>query len=98
MPVHLLLHGDPYNKENPEVILWRSRMENTLSGFDSQLKLYDFRLKKDDNDQLAAISFHLLIPHKYAMSESEITAELEQRMSEFQNGLKLHIRFINSFI
>ncbi|MBQ9804121.1 MAG: cation transporter [Lentisphaeria bacterium] len=98
MPVHLLLHGDPYNKENPEVILWRSRMENTLSGFDSQLKLYDFRLKKDDNGQLAAISFHLLIPHKYAMSESEITAELEQRMSEFQNGLKLHIRFINSFI
>ena len=98
MPVHLLLHGDPYNKENPQVILWRSRMENTLSMFDSQLKLYDFRLKKDDNGQLTAISFHLLVPHKYAMSENEITAELEQRMSEFQNGLKLHIRFINSFI
>jgi len=98
MPVHLLLHGDPYNKENPQVILWRSRMENTLSMFDSQLKLYDFRLKKDDNGQLTAISFHLLVPHKYPMSENEITAELEQRMSKFQNGLKLHIRFINSFI
>ncbi|MBO5959749.1 MAG: cation transporter, partial [Lentisphaeria bacterium] len=47
LPVHLLLHGDPYSKSNPEVIYWRSRMENEVAKFDSELKLYDFRLGKN---------------------------------------------------
>ena len=46
LPVHLLLHGDPYSKDNPEVIYWRSRLENEVAALDSELKLYDFRLNE----------------------------------------------------
>ncbi len=97
LPVHLLLHGDPYNKDNPEVIYWRSRMENTVSMFDSELKLYDFRLEKE-NDCVNALSFHLLIPHKYGMSEKEICDALQEKMQSHRPGLILKIRFINSFV
>ena len=61
LPVHLLLHGDPYSKSNPEVIYWRSRMENEVAKFDSELKLYDFRLGKDEAGGVVSLSFHLLI-------------------------------------
>lgn len=97
MPIHLLLHGDPYSKDNPEVIFWRSRMENTVSDFDSELKLYDFRLCKE-GDKVQALSFHLLTPHKYAMSENEVLEELTARMKVYQQNIRLQITFLKSFI
>ena len=45
LSVHLQLHGDPHDKTNPEVIYWRSRVENAVAGFDSEMKVYDFTLK-----------------------------------------------------
>ncbi|MBE6364190.1 MAG: cation transporter [Lentisphaerae bacterium] len=98
LPVHLLLHGDPYNTANPEVILWRGRMENTVAGFDSNLKLYDFRLDKDENGNVCELAFHLLIPHKYGMSSKEIKEELRNRMSVYNPDIQLDILFLKSFI
>ena len=98
LPVHLLLHGDPYNKDNPEVIYWRSRMENCAADFDSELKIYDFRLIKDENGQVKALSFHLLVPHRYAYSEAELLERLQSRMQSYKNDLKLEIAFQKSFI
>ena len=98
LPVHLLLHGDPYNTENPEVILWRSRMENTISAFDSSFKLYDFRLGKNQSGEVKKLSFHLLIPHKYGMTPAEINEELRTRMSVYTPDIELDILFLKSFI
>ena len=98
LPVHLLLHGDPYNKENPEVIFWRSRMENVVAEFDGGLKLYDFRLGKNSDNEVEKLSFHLLIPHKYGMSEREICDTLQREMGKYKADIQLSIRFIKSFI
>ena len=98
LPVHLLLHGDPYSKEDPEVIYWRSRMENEVSMFDSEFKLYDFRLVRDDAGTVQKLSFHLLIPHQYAIEETEIHEDLSRRMAKYDPNLSLSITFLKSFI
>ncbi len=98
LPVHLLLHGDPYSKKNPEVILWRGRMENEVSMFDSEIKLYDFRLKEGRTGDVVALSFHLLLPHNYGFSEKEVHDELQCRMKNYKADLSLDIKFIRSFI
>ena len=98
LPVHLLLHGDPYSKDNPEVIYWRSRLENAVSNLDSELKLYDFRLPGCEDGKVKTISFHLLVPHRYSMNEHEIKEELQQKMIEYQDDIELEITFLKSFI
>ncbi len=98
LPVHLLLHGDPYNKDNPEVIYWRSRMENCTADFDSELKIYDFRLIKDEDGQVKILSFHLLVPHRYAFSEAELLDQLQSRMQNYKKDLQIEIAFQKSFI
>ena len=98
LPVHLLLHGDPYNRDNPEVIFWRSRMENAVSMFDSEFKLYDFRLEKNLQGEVEKLSFHLLIPHRYGMTENEIHDALLKEMLKHKADIQLNIRFLKSFI
>ena len=98
LPVHLLLHGDPYNKSNPEVIFWRSRLENCAAELDSELKIYDFRLIKNESGEVCALSFHMLVPHRYALSEDELLEKLESCMQNYKADLKLEISFQKSFI
>ena len=96
--VHLLLHGDPHDKNNPEIIYWRSRLENTVAGFDSEMKVYDFRLDKDDDGTVRKLDFHLLIPHRYKVSEEATKAKLLEKMQVFKEDIELEIRFVKSFI
>lgn len=98
LPVHLLLHGDPYNKKNPEIILWRGRLENTVAEFDSEFKVYDFRLEKDSQGNVSKLIFHMLIPHRYGMSQDEILRELQKKMSAYQQNIELDILFLKSFV
>ena len=98
LPVHLLLHGDPYSKSDPEVIYWRSRMENTVAKYDSQFKLYDFRVGKDEKGKVCTLAYHLLIPHKYSVTKELIHADLQKKMQEYSKDLSLEIHFLNSYI
>ena len=98
LPVHLLLHGDPCSKDNPEVIYWRSRLENAVSALDSELKLYDFRLPGCVEGKVKTISFHLLIPHRYWMNENEIKDKLQEKIAVYQSDIELEITFLKSFI
>lgn len=98
LPVHILLHGDPYSKSDPEVIFWRSRMENEISRYDSEFKLYDFRISKDKDGKVKNLSYHLLIPHKYSVSTEEIRSILEEKMHHYDKELVLEIQFLNSFV
>ena len=89
--VHLQLHGDPHDKNSPEIIYWRSRLENIVSTFDSEMKVYDFTLKKNEDGTVAELDFHLLIPHRYKMSENEIQEKIQQKTAEYQSNIKLEI-------
>ena len=98
LSVHLLLHGDPHDKTKPEIIYWRSRLENAAAVFDSEMKVYDFVLKKDQNNKVELLDFHLLIPHKYAEEEAQIKVLLQKKMQSYQDDIQLNIRFVKSFI
>ena len=98
LSVHLLLHGDPYDRQHPDIILWRSRLENTVAKFDSEMKVYDFRIEKDEYGEVNTIGFHLLIPHKYANVENELLEGLQKKMQEYKPDIQLAIRFIKSFV
>jgi cation diffusion facilitator family transporter len=98
LSIHLLLHGDPHDKAHPEVIFWRSRLENAVSAFDSDFKIYDFKLEKEPSGEISALVFHLLLPRKYAMTEEQIKKHLQQKMAVHKADLKLEIRFIRSFV
>ena len=96
--VHLQLHGDPHDKTNPDVIYWRSRLENAIAVFDSEMKVYDFTLRKNDDGSVDALVFHLLIPHRYAIQEEYIHTEIQKKMQAFKADIQLDIRFVKSFI
>lgn len=99
MPVHLVLHADPYSKDNPLVIYWRSRMENEVSMYDSEFKLYDFRLvESEDFKRVEFLSFHLLIPYNYKAQEDEIAYALTERIRKYDSEMKLKIVFLKSFV
>ena len=96
--VHLLLHGDPHDKTAPEIIYWRSRLENAISVFDSKMKVYDFAIRKNEDGSVAALDFHLLIPHRYQVEEEYIQAAIQKKMQTFKDDIVLNIRFVKSFI
>lgn len=98
LSVHLLLHGDPYDKNHSEVILWRSRLENLVAKLDSEMKVYDFRLDKNSEGKVEKINFHLLIPYKYSNVEAGIQQELQSRMRSYQDDLIINVRFVKSFV
>ena len=62
------------------------------------MKVYDFRIEKDEQNAPCELAFHLLIPHKYANMETELLTQLQNRMREYQMNMKLSIRFIRSFV
>ena len=98
LSVHLQLHGDPHDKTHPEIIYWRSRLENAVAAFDSEMKVYDFMLKKNNDDSVAGLDFHLLIPRRYSEVEEELKKQLQQKMQSYQADIQLSIRFVRSFV
>lgn len=97
MPIRLLLHCDPCNTSDPEVIKWRGRMEEIVTACDCQFKLYDFRLKTSDSGKLQ-LHFHLLIPCNYALTQDELHARLTTDINKTAPDVELVIEFINSFV
>lgn len=99
LPVHLLLHGDPYSKKDPEVIYWRSRLENAVADYNSEFKVYDFRISKNSvSNKVDLLSFHLLIPRGFPVPEEEIHTLLQERMKGYEKDLSLQIQFLNSYV
>ncbi|MBR2426974.1 MAG: cation transporter [Lentisphaeria bacterium] len=98
LSVHLQLHGDPHDKAHPEVIYWRSRLESAVSMMDSEMKVYDFSLTKAENGDVQGLKFHLLIPHRYAETESCIHDALAEKMRSYKENIGLEIRFVRSYI
>ena len=98
LSVDLLLHGDPYDKTSPEVVQWRSRVENLVSALACGLKVYDFKLEKSVDGKVENISFHLLQPHSCTMTSDEIEDFLQTQLSKYDSNIALAIRFVRSFV
>ena len=98
LSIHLQLHGDPHDKVHPEIIYWRSRLENYVADLDCEMKIYDFKLEKNSEGEVENLDFHLLIPHKYGDSENFIRDFLQKKMAAFQENICLTIRFVRSFV
>jgi cation diffusion facilitator family transporter len=98
LSLHLLLHGDPHDKKHPEIIYWRSRLENAVASFDSEMKVYDFKLVKKEDGTVSALDFHLLIPRRYPHPEELIKAQLTEKMHSYSHEIALEIRFVKSFV
>lgn len=97
MPVRLLLHGDPCNTKDPEVIKWRGKMEEIVSAYDCQFKLYDFRLKISEQGHLQ-LHFHLLTPRSYQHKLDCIHTEFTRQIKKSAPEVELIIEFIESYI
>ena len=97
MPVRLLLHCDPCNLDDPEVIKWRGQMEEIVTAYDCQFKLYDFRLKTSEKGNLQ-LYFHLLTPRHYLADKSNIHAYFTRQIQKSAPEVELLIEFIDSFV
>lgn len=96
LPVHLLLHSDPYDTADPVVKEWRVKLEDVIVDFDSKFKVYDFRL--DEGAEGRCLTFHLLFPRSYVLTGEEITAELTRRMQKYDPQIRLKIEYIHSYV
>ena len=97
MPVRLLLHCDPCNLDDPEVIKWRGQMEEIITAYDCQFKLYDFRLKTAENGNLQ-LCFHLLTPRHYLADKNNVHAHFTRQIQKSAPQVELLIEFIDSFV
>lgn len=96
LPIHLLLHCDPYDTSDPVVKDWRVKLEDVVAGFDSKFKVYDFRL--DESGPERVLHFHLLFPRNYNLACEEITSELTRRMQIYDPAIRLKIEYIHSYV
>ena len=96
MPVHLILHCDPYNPKDQEGKIWRVRLEDKVKEIDPHFKLYDFRLKHSGDTPL--LYCHILIPRNYILSQEEIHDRLNTAMAAFSPVPELQIIFIHPYI
>ncbi len=96
MPVHLILHCDPYNPEDQEGKIWRVRLEDKVKDIDPHFKLYDFRLKKAGHK--IQLHCHILIPRNYILTQADIYARLSEEMAQFAPVPELKIDFIHPYI
>ena len=96
MPVHLLLHCDPCNAADPEIRQWRSRAEEAAGKVDPTLKIFDLRLRKNEDKHL--LEFQLLIPRGEVIDEAEIRRKFAEKLSVYPDLPELNILFTRSYV
>ncbi|MBO7741292.1 MAG: cation transporter [Victivallales bacterium] len=96
MPVHLLLHCDPYDPANAEGKEWRVRLENAVADVDKILKVYDFRLKKQDDRII--LTCHLLVPLNYPIPLQTVLDLVKRKIAEYPPSPEVKIYFVHPFV
>ena len=96
MPVHLLLHCDPCDSEDPELRLWQGRLENAVAEISRRYKVYDLRLREEDG--VKKLHFHLLMPRDDDTEREELQSALTSAMSRFPDAPVLELQIINSYV
>ena len=96
MPIHLLLHCDPCDAEDPELRLWQGRLENAVAEISSRYKVYDLRLK--DADGKRTLHFHLLAPRDDATEAGELRERLAEAMKKYPDPPELELQIMRSYV
>ena len=96
MPVHLLLHCDPCDADDPELRLWQGRLENAVAEFNPRFKVYDLRLRRDDGEK--TLEFHLLSPHDDPTESERLQSILAAAVEKYPDPPKLRMRLVRSYI
>ena len=96
MPVHLLLHCDPCDADDPELRLWQGRLENAVAELSSRYKVYDLRLR--DAEGKRALHFHLLSPRDDATTAEELRSRLAEALKKYPDAPELQLEIVRSYV
>ncbi len=94
-PVHLTLHCDPFDEDDPEYKAWRLAAVRTAEEINGGFKVYDFRMTFLTHRHLF---FNLLVPRSCIMSRAEITGELQKRLRCLDPDVTVTIRIENAYV
>ena len=96
LPVELLLHCDPCNAADPEIRKWRERAEAAAVAADEDFKIFDLRLRK--NDDRTVLEFQLLIPRGESVDETEVRQKISAVLAQYPDLPELNILFTRSYV
>ncbi|MBO5408651.1 MAG: cation transporter [Clostridia bacterium] len=90
--IHLVIHMDPVETDNPDVMLLRQRISEIVGGISEELSIHDFRvvfLESHNN-----VLFDVVKPYEFPHSEKELTEMIQKKAGERN---RLIIRFDHSY-
>ena len=97
MPVHLLLHCDPCDANDPELRLWQGRLENAVAeGYNARSKVYDLRLRRRNGKK--TLEFHLLAPRGDETDGEELRKLLTEALSKYPEPPELDLKIVRSYV
>ena len=96
MPVHLLLHCDPCDADNPELRLWQGRLENAVAEYNPRCKVYDLRLRHEADAGI--LEFHLLLPRDDKSESAELEARFAKKLAKYPDPPRLKMQIVRSYI
>ena len=97
MPVHLLLHCDPCDADDPELRLWQGRLENAVAeGYNPRCKVYDLRLRRKDGRK--TLEFHLLAPRGDETDGEALRKLLAEALSKYPDPPELEMLVVRSYV
>jgi len=96
MPVHLLLHCDPCDEDDPELRLWQGRLENAVADFNPRCKVYDLRLRKDGGAR--SLEFHVLVPREDRTDGDELRRMLAAALAKYPDPPELKLRIVRAYV
>ena len=96
MPVHLLLHCDPCDADNPELRLWQGRLENAVAEYNPRCKVYDLRLRREDDGK--TLEFHLLLPRDDRSKGAELETLFAEALAKYPDPPHLKLQVVRSYV
>lgn len=96
MPVHLLLHCDPCDADDPELRLWQGRLENAVAELNPRSKVYDLRLRRREEGK--TLEFHLLVSHDDLTDGAELLRRLSAALDRYPDPPQLKLQIVRSYV
>lgn len=96
MPVHLLLHCDPCDADDPELRLWQGRLENAVAELNPHYKVYDLRLRCIEGRK--TLEFHLLVPRGSTSENEELRRLLGPALAKYPDPPELKLQIVRSYV
>jgi hypothetical protein len=81
--IHLVIHYDPVETDNPEITRVRDMVVNLLKMKSEKISIHDFRMVSGDGH--TNLIFDMVIPADLRGQENEIKSALEKSLSDIEN-------------